>query len=272
MGWGRQPIAWASVVLFVAALASPVATQQLNNFAQPGPAPGPGQAAQPKAAATTNLQNAVAALASALISVVTPERTALASPVSNVTLPYRPGRLLVKFRDLEGANYSQIVDTVNDWAGIDLIKVGVTSSCPNKIAEELGQHISARVSAHLLVKNGAAGREAQHTAVPLPDSQSSSSQLMHSALGRSMKRLPILTGITVADQVMAGTGIAVVNVTDGLSAERKASRLSSSECAGPPSWCCRYGQHRLKWKQALKSCCITVKQWWPGNVLTVIGV
>ncbi|CAL8469682.1 g9223 [Coccomyxa elongata] len=151
MGWGRQPIAWASVVLFIAALLSPVATQQLNNLVEPGPGPGPGQAAQHKAAATTNLQNAVAALASALISVVTPERPASASPVSNVTLPYRPGRLLVKFRDLEGANYSQIVDTVNDWAGIDLIKV------------------------------------------------------------------------------MAGTGIAVVNVTDGLSAERKASRLSSSE-------------------------------------------
>ena len=128
MGWGRQPIAWASVLFLVAALLFPAATQQLNNVTEPGPAPAPKQAA----AATTSFQNAVAALASALISVVTPERPAPASPASSITLPYRPGRLLVKFRDLEGANYSQIVDTVNDWAGIDLIKVPVTFLCPNR--------------------------------------------------------------------------------------------------------------------------------------------
>lgn len=125
-------MAWASVALLVAALVSPAATQRLDNNVGSGPAPGPKQVAQPKAEATTNWENAVAALANALISVVTPERPAPTSPVSNITLPYRPGHLLVKFRDLEGANYSQIVDTVNDWAGIDLTKVRVTSPCPSR--------------------------------------------------------------------------------------------------------------------------------------------
>jgi hypothetical protein len=34
-------------------------------------------------------------------------------------------------------------------------------------------------------------------------------------------------------QVMAGTGIAMVNVTDGVSAERKSASLANSECEPP---------------------------------------
>lgn len=145
MGWGRQPIAWATVLLLLAATLSPAATLQQTGSSAPGPAPGPKQAAQPKAPVTASLENAVARLASALISVVTPERPAPISPVSNVTLPYRPGRLLVKFKDLEGANYSQIVDTVNDWVGIDLVKVPVMFPCPNMSCTSLLQDITMHV-------------------------------------------------------------------------------------------------------------------------------
>ncbi len=123
MGWRRLPGSQALSILITAAALYPATPQQLPAPRSYGPAqaPSPARAARPKAVATPN---AVAALASALLSVAAPERPVPISPFSNTTLPFRPGRLLVKFRDLDGGNYSQIVDTVNEWAGIDLIKVG----------------------------------------------------------------------------------------------------------------------------------------------------
>lgn len=122
MGWRRLPAFQALTIFITAAALSPAAAQQLQppTAQSPAHAPSPAEGVRPKAIATTN---AVAALASALLSIAAPENPAPVSPISNLTLPYRPGRLLVKFRDLDGANYSQIVDTVNDWAGIDLVKV-----------------------------------------------------------------------------------------------------------------------------------------------------
>ncbi|EIE21403.1 subtilisin-like protein [Coccomyxa subellipsoidea C-169] len=150
MGWRRLPGSQALSILITAAALYSATPQQLPAPRSYGhaQAPSPARGVRPKAVATPN---AVAALASALLSVAAPERPVPISPLSNTTLPFRPGRLLVKFRDLDGGNYSQIVDTVNEWAGIDLIKV------------------------------------------------------------------------------MAGTGIAVVNVTDGASTQRKAARLAGSE-------------------------------------------
>ncbi len=39
-------------------------------------------------------------------------------------LQHKPGRLMVKFKELYGNNYSAVAQLVNDWAGIDLVKVG----------------------------------------------------------------------------------------------------------------------------------------------------
>lgn len=110
---------WAVNALLAAAVLGQ-ATAQLSAFPEQPVAPAPAQAAKPKALATPS---AVAQLASALLSVATPESPAPVNPVSNLTLPYRPGSLLIKFQDLDGENYTQIVDLVNQWAGIDLVKV-----------------------------------------------------------------------------------------------------------------------------------------------------
>ena len=41
-----------------------------------------------------------------------------------LSLQHKPGRLMVKFKELYGNNYSAVAQLVNDWAGIDLVKVG----------------------------------------------------------------------------------------------------------------------------------------------------
>ena len=38
-------------------------------------------------------------------------------------LQHKTGRLMVKFKELYGNNYSAVAQLVNDWAGIDLVKV-----------------------------------------------------------------------------------------------------------------------------------------------------
>lgn len=62
---------------------------------------------------------AVANLTAQLLNITTPEGGAEAH---SKPLQYRPDQLIIKFRDLDGGNYSQIVDTVNRMAGIDIIK------------------------------------------------------------------------------------------------------------------------------------------------------
>ena len=59
---------------------------------------------------------AVQQLAAALLNITRPTDIPL-------RLQHKPGRLMVKFKELYGNNYSAVAQLVNDWAGIDLVKV-----------------------------------------------------------------------------------------------------------------------------------------------------
>jgi hypothetical protein len=104
---------WLAVIQLAVALARAAAQEQPRTAQSPAPL-----SDASKAIATPG---AVAALTQALINISTPEMARSSS--SNTTLQFRPGQLLLKFRDLDGGNYSELVDRINAWAGIDLMRV-----------------------------------------------------------------------------------------------------------------------------------------------------
>ena len=67
--------------------------------------------------------NAVAKLAAALMNMTAPATQPAGHSKLHTDLQHQPGRLLVKFKELYGGNYSAVAERVNDWAGIDLIQV-----------------------------------------------------------------------------------------------------------------------------------------------------
>ena len=75
--------------------------------------------------------SAVAKLAAALLNVTAPEVQPAGGVKPQVGLPRQQGRLLVKFKELYGNNYSAVAQLVNEWAGIDLIQVGSRPPSPH---------------------------------------------------------------------------------------------------------------------------------------------
>lgn len=71
----------------------------------------------------TAVPNAVPELAVALMNITSPDAQPSGGAKVQTGPRHRPGRLLVKFKELYGGNYTAIAQLVNDWAGIDLIKV-----------------------------------------------------------------------------------------------------------------------------------------------------
>ena len=102
-------IAWACVS--AAALAAAEDTDA--NLAKPGIAAWSNESSSRTAVAPPP---AVEQLAAALINITRPTSMQL-------RLQHNPGRLMVKFKELYGNNYSAVAQLVNDWAGIDLAKV-----------------------------------------------------------------------------------------------------------------------------------------------------
>ncbi len=88
--------------------------------------------------------NAVAKLAATLLNITAPDvQPADGSKPPQAGLQHQPGRLLVKFKELYGGNYSAVAQLVNDWAGIDLIQVGsnVPSPCTSMGSVAQGLYI-----------------------------------------------------------------------------------------------------------------------------------
>ena len=131
ISWCLVSIQFAAVLAQSAPQLGPQAAAG-RGWGSSGPAPAPA-----KAVATPS---AVAALTQALLSISAPERPAPVNSISNDTLPYKPGQLLVKFKNLDGGNYSALVDLVNAWAGIDLIKVGCLSCSALYIPHSASAH------------------------------------------------------------------------------------------------------------------------------------
>lgn len=74
--------------------------------------------------------NAVAKLAAALMNMTMPDSQTSSAARPQTSLRRQPGRLMVKFKEFYGSNYSAVAQLVNDWAGIDLIEVGsIIPSC-----------------------------------------------------------------------------------------------------------------------------------------------
>ena len=84
-----------------------------SNLAKPGIATWSNQSSNRTAVATIP---AVEELAAVLMNITRPTNTQL-------RLQHKPGRLMVKFKELYGQNYSAVAQLVNDWAGIELVKV-----------------------------------------------------------------------------------------------------------------------------------------------------
>ena len=103
-------IAWA----WVSAAALAAAEKADSNLAKPESATWSSQSSNRTAVATIP---AVEQLAAALLNITRPTDMPL-------RLQHKPGRLMVKFKELYGNNYSAVAQLVNDWAGIDLVKVG----------------------------------------------------------------------------------------------------------------------------------------------------
>ena len=103
-------IAWA----WVSAAALAAAEEADSNLAKPDSATWSSQSSNRTAVATIP---AVEQLAAALLNITRPTDMPL-------RLQHKPGRLMVKFKELYGNNYSAVAQLVNDWAGIDLVKVG----------------------------------------------------------------------------------------------------------------------------------------------------
>ncbi|CAK0784393.1 hypothetical protein CVIRNUC_007597 [Coccomyxa viridis] len=102
-------IAWA----WVSAAALAAAEEADSNLAKPESATWSSQSSNRTAVATIP---AVEQLAAALLNITRPTDMPL-------RLQHKPGRLMVKFKELYGNNYSAVAQLVNDWAGIDLVKV-----------------------------------------------------------------------------------------------------------------------------------------------------
>ncbi len=114
---------WSSLWASLAALALTTAAAVADNgVRQPQQnASGSGTDTTGTAVASTTAVEDFAAL---LLNATRPEHLPSAGNLAQSGMLQRePGRLLVKFKELYGGNYSAVEQLVNQWAGIDLIKV-----------------------------------------------------------------------------------------------------------------------------------------------------
>ena len=110
---------WASLAALALTAAAAAADQGLRQPQQN--ASGSGGSITGTAVASTAAVEDFAAL---LLNATRLEQLPSASsPAQSGMLQHEPGRLLVKFKELYGGNYSAVAQLVNKWAGVDLIKV-----------------------------------------------------------------------------------------------------------------------------------------------------
>jgi hypothetical protein len=110
---------WASLAALAFTAAAAAADQGLRHPQQNAAGSG-GNTTGTAVASTAAVEDFAALLLNATRSEHLPNAS---SPAQSSMLQHEPGRLLVKFKELYGGNYSAVAQLVNKWAGIDLVKV-----------------------------------------------------------------------------------------------------------------------------------------------------
>ena len=111
---------WASLAALALTAAAAAADQGLRQPQQNAAGSSGNNTAGTTVASTAAVEDFAALLLNATRSEHLPSA---GSPAQSGMLQHEPGRLLVKFKELYGGNYSAVAQLVNKWAGIDLFKV-----------------------------------------------------------------------------------------------------------------------------------------------------